>query len=305
MFYAGEVRVEYRMEPCRSALNPVRGMPFKWSLNPYMGCVHRCTFCYVRAFEQRADRPSDDRYGRSIRVKTNVADVLARELARKSWARDDVAVGTATDPYQPAEGRFRLTRACLRELAKAWTPFSIITRGPLIVRDIDVLAEAAARVDVSVTVSLPTIDEDVWRTTEPGTAPPRSRLEAVRRLAEAGVDVGVGLAPVLPGLSDAPEQLAAVVRAARAAGARGVWAAPVHLRPGVREHFLAALARDWPELVGRYEELFADRAYLPTAIAKPIREHVREAARAAPLPARRRRTERAREVEPAQLSLAV
>jgi DNA repair photolyase len=280
-------------------------MPFKWSLNPYMGCVHRCTFCYVRNFEQRADRPSDDRYGRSIRVKTNVAQVLARELARKSWGRDDVAVGTATDPYQPAEGRFRLTRACLEELAKGWTPFSIITRGPLVVRDVDVLVEAARRVDVGVTFSLPTIDEDVWRTTEPGTAPPRSRLEAVSRLAEAGVDVGVGLAPILPGLSDRPGQIEDVVRAAKAAGARGVWAAPVHLRPGVREHFLEALARDWPELVGEYEELFAGRAYLPSAVATPIRERVRQAARSAPIPEGYRRTERIRRREPAQLTLAV
>ena len=107
------MRVDYRIEPCRSALTQVKGMPFRWSLNPYMGCVHRCTFCYVRHFEQRADRPSDDRYGRSIRVKTNVAEVLRRELARPSWERDEVALGTATDPYQPAEGRFRLTRACL------------------------------------------------------------------------------------------------------------------------------------------------------------------------------------------------
>ena len=305
MFYTPRVRAEYRIEPCRSALNPVRGMPFKWSLNPYMGCVHRCTFCYVRNFEQRADRPSDDRYGRSIRVKANVAEVLARELARKSWGRDEVAVGTATDPYQPAEGRFRLTRACLEELGKAWTPFSIITRGPLVVRDIDVLVEAARRVDVSVTFSLPTIDDDVWRTTEPGTAPPRSRLEAVSRLAEAGVDVGVGLAPILPGLSDRPGQIEDVVRAAKAAGARGVWAAPVHLRPGVREHFLEALARDWPELVGEYEELFAERDYLPSAIATPIRERVRQAARSAPIPEGYRRTERIRRREPAQLTLAV
>jgi DNA repair photolyase len=305
MFYTPPVRPEYRIEPCKSALNPVHGMAFKWSLNPYMGCVHRCTFCYVRNFEQRADRPSDDRYGRSIRVKTNVAQVLARELARKSWGRDDVAVGTATDPYQPAEGRFRLTRACLEELAKGWTPFSIITRGPLVVRDVDVLVEAARRVDVGVTFSLPTIDEDVWRTTEPGTAPPRSRLEAVSRLAEAGVDVGVGLAPILPGLSDRPGQIEDVVRAAKAAGARGVWAAPVHLRPGVREHFLEALARDWPELVGEYEELFAGRAYLPSAVATPIRERVRQAARSAPIPEGYRRTERIRRREPAQLTLAV
>ena len=142
MFYSSRVRMEYREEPCRSALNPVRGMPFRWSLNPYMGCAHRCTFCYVRAFEQRADRPADDRYGRSIRVKPNIADVLRRELGRKSWVPEEVAIGTATDPYQPAEGRFRLTRACIVELAQAWTPFSIITRGPLVVRDIDVLQEA-------------------------------------------------------------------------------------------------------------------------------------------------------------------
>ena len=305
MFYSGRVRMEYREEPCRSALNPVRGMPFRWSLNPYMGCAHRCTFCYVRAFEQRADRPADDRYGRSIRVKPNVADVLRRELERKSWVPEEVAIGTATDPYQPAEGRFRLTRACIVELAQAWTPFSIITRGPLVVRDIDVLQEAASRISASVTVSLPTLDEHVWRTTEPGTAPPRSRLEAVRRLADSGIDVSVGLAPILPHLSDDPEQLAAVVRAAKAAGARTVWSAPLHLRPGVREHFLKALARDWPEEVARYEELYARGAYLPSAVTQQVREHVRAAARTAPFAAGPRPIERRLPARSAQLTLAV
>ena len=296
---------QYREEPCKSALNAVRGMPFRWSLNPYMGCVHRCTFCYVRHFEQRADRPADDGYGRSIRVKTNVADVLRRELARPSWSHEAVALGTATDPYQPAEGRFRLTRACLVELAAAWTPFSIVTRGPLVVRDIDVLQEASARVEVTIYLSVPTLDDRVWRTTEPGTAPPRSRLEAVRRLAAAGIDVGVGIAPVLPGLSDRPEQLDAVVRAAREAGARGIWASVVHLRPGVREHFLEALARDWPDEVARYEQLFAGRSYLPATIARPLQEHVRTAARAAPMH-RRDETRKARPPRvPEQLSLTV
>ena len=286
MFYPVTMRPAYRDEPCRSALTRVRNMRFKWSLNPYMGCVHRCTFCYVRHFERRADRPADDRYGRSIRVKTNVAEVLRREVARASWGRDQVAVGTATDPYQPAEGRFRLTRACLLELAASGTPFSIITRGPLIVRDVDVLEQAAREVAVSVNVSLPTIDERVWRTTEPGTAPPASRLRAVRALADAGIDVGIGMAPILPGLSDAPEQLAAVVRAAREAGARGIWANVVNLRPGVREHFLEALARDWPEHVARYEELFGTRAYLPTAVANAITEPVRTARVATQSPSR-------------------
>jgi len=130
------MRVEYREEACRTALNRVRGMPFGWSLNPYTGCAHRCAFCYVRTFERRADRPADDRYGRSIRVKVNVAEVLARELARPSWRGEQVAIGAATDPYQPAEGRYRLTRACIQALGRAATPFGIITRGPLIVRDL-------------------------------------------------------------------------------------------------------------------------------------------------------------------------
>src|SRR3712207_1413952 len=142
-------------------------MPFRWSLNPYMGCVHRCTFCYVRAFEKRADRPFDDRYGASIRVKVNVAEVLRKELARRTWQRESVAIGAATDPYQPAEGRYRLTRACLEALAEARNPFSIITRGPMIVRDLDVLQEAARYDSVSVTFSIPTLDEEVWRKTEP------------------------------------------------------------------------------------------------------------------------------------------
>jgi DNA repair photolyase len=296
------MRIEYRIEPCKSALTQVRGMPFKWSLNPYMGCAHRCTFCYVRHFEQRADRPSDDGYGRSIRIKTNVAEVLRRELARRSWQREEVSLGTATDPYQPAEGRFELTRACLRELDASWTPFAIVTRGPLVVRDIDLLQEASGRAGAQVFFSLPTLDERVWRTTEPGTAPPRSRLEAIRRLADVGVDVGVGMAPILPGLSDDPAQLEQVVRAARDAGARTIWASVVHLRPGVREHFLEALARDWPDEVARYEALFENRGYLPSRVTAPILEPVRRASAAAPGP--RRRPVR-RPVGPRQLEFAV
>ena len=271
---------EYREEPCRSALNRVRGMGFAWSLNPYMGCVHRCTFCYVRAFERRADRPSDDRYGRSIRVKTNVADVLRRELARPSWEREQVAIGAATDPYQPAEGRYRLTRACVGVLGEAANPFSIITRGPMIVRDVDVLAEAARRAEVGVTFSIPTLDEEIWRRTEPGTAPPPQRLRALRELVDAGIRVGVGMAPILPGLSDRPEQLRRVVAAAREAGASGIWANLLHLKPGTREHFLACLEHDWPELLPEYERLYrGGRAYLPARETAPVRELVRTLAR--------------------------
>jgi len=282
------MRAEYREEPCRSALNRVRGMPFDWSLNPYMGCAHRCTFCYVRAFEARADRPWDDRYGASIRVKTNVAEVLRRELARPTWQREAVAVGAATDPYQPAEGRYRLTRACIEAFAEAATPFSIITRGPLVVRDIDVLAEAAGAARVSVTFSVPTLDEEIWRRTEPGTSPPRQRLRALSRLVEAGIDASVGMAPILPGLSDRPELLADVVREARAAGATGIWANLLYLRPGTREHFLAALERDWPELAFDYEQLYARGAYLPRDVTDPVRNRVRTLARSHGIRDRRR-----------------
>ncbi len=271
--------VEYREEPCKVALNRVKGMAFKWSLNPYMGCVHRCTFCYVRAFERRADRPSDDRYGTSIRVKINVADVLRRELARPSWEGETVTIGAATDPYQPAEGRYRLTRACIEALGEASNPLGIITRGPMIVRDVDVLAEAARHANVSVTFSIPTLDEDVWSKTEPSTAHPRQRLRALKELVDAGVKASVGMAPILPGISDDPEQMAEVVRAAREAGATGVWANVLFLRPGTREHFLEHLADDWPELLPLYEELYAGRAYLGAKHTKPIRAQVADLAR--------------------------
>jgi len=205
-----------------------------------------------------------------------VADVLRAELARRSWARESVAIGAATDPYQPAEGRYRLTRACLEALAASRTPFGIVTRSPMVVRDADVLAEAAVRAKVTVTLSVPTLDEAVWRTTEPGTPPPLQRLRAVERLREAGIEAGVALAPVLPGLSDSPEQLEAVVSAAAAAGAVHLWASPVHLKPGTREHYLRSLERDWPGLAPLYDGLYGTRAYLPASEAAPLRALVRD-----------------------------
>jgi DNA repair photolyase len=298
------MRVEYREEPCKSALNPVKGMGFKWSLNPYMGCVHRCTFCYVRHFEQRSDRPSDDRYGTSIRVKMNVAEVLRRELARASWEHEHVAIGAATDPYQPAEGKYRLTRACLEVLRDASNPFSIITRGPMIVRDLDVLVEASRRASVAVTFSIPTVDEEVWKRTEPSTAHPRQRLRALKELVDAGVKTSVGMAPILPGISDRPEQLREVVRAARDAGATGIWANLLFLRPGTREHFLAHLAEDWPEQVPLYEELYSGRAYLGSADQKPVRNEVARLARELEI-RDRRRLKLTPPPEPEQLTLTV
>jgi DNA repair photolyase len=283
------MRPEYRDEPCRTALTRVRNMSFKWSLNPYMGCAHRCTFCFVRAFERLADRPSDARYGTSIRVKTNLVEVLTRELARRSWRREKVVVGTATDPYQPAEGHFRLTRRAIEALGEARTPFGLITRGPMIVRDVDVLAAASARADVGVTFSIPTLDPEIWRLTEPGTAPPAQRLRALRTLVDAGIDASVGMAPILPGLSDDQAGMAKVIRAARDAGATSVWTNVLYLRPGTREHFLESLARDWPELVSRYERLYAGRAYVPKTVLEPVRARVRDLASAHGIADRRQR----------------
>ena len=270
------MRTSFREVPCSSALNRVSGMGFRWSLNPYMGCAHRCAFCYVRGFERRADRPSDERYGSSVRVKVNVVEVLRRELTRRGWRRELVAIGAATDPYQPAEGRYRLTRGCIEALAAARTPFSIITRGPLIVRDADVLADAARRVDVTVSVSIATLDASISARLEPGVAPPRQRLRAIRTLADAGIAAGVALAPVLPGLTDAPRDMAAVLAAARDAGATHAWSNVLNLRSGTREHFLSVLEREWPAEVDRYLRLYpaGGSGYLAPHDAAPIERRI-------------------------------
>jgi DNA repair photolyase len=267
-------QVDYLEVECKSALNPVKNMGFSWSLNPYTGCEHRCAFCYVRAFEQRADRPSDDRYGRTIRVKINVAAVLRIELSRRSWRKETVVIGAATDPYQPAEGRYRLTRQCLQTLRDFSNPTAMITRGPMVVRDIDILTDLARRAELHITFSIPTVDDDVWRKTEPGTAHPRQRLRAIEKLVTSGIDVGVGMAPILPGLSDRPDRLEAVIKAARDAGATGLWAGMLHLKDGTREHFMSVLAKHWPELVPRYEAAYRARAYLPPAFGQPTLDEV-------------------------------
>jgi DNA repair photolyase len=306
MFYTAPMGVTYREEPCRTALNRVTGMGFHWSLNPYMGCAHRCAFCYVRGFERRADRPSDERYGTNVRVKVNVVEVLRAELARRGWRREMVAIGAATDPYQPAEGRYRLTRGCIRVLGAARTPFSIITRGPLIVRDVDVLVEAARRAEVMVSVSIATLDERVGAWLEPGVAPPRQRLRAIRTLADAGIRAGVALAPVLPGLTDAPRDMAAVLDAAREAGATHAWSNILNLRPGTREHFLGVLEREWPAELDRYRRLYpaGGAGYLAPVEAGPIERRVAAVRRGSRI-ADRRRIVLSPPPEPEQLPLAM
>jgi DNA repair photolyase len=301
-----DMRVAYREEPCRTALNRVTGMGFHWSLNPYMGCAHRCAFCYVRGFERRADRPAGERYGTSIRVKVNVVEVLRAELARRGWRRETVAIGAATDPYQPAEGRYRLTRGCLVALGEARTPISLITRGPLIVRDIDVLADASRRTDVHVSVSIATLDEDLSGRLEPGVAPPRQRLRAIRVMTDAGIAAGVALAPILPGLTDAPRQLSEVLHAARDAGATHAWSNVLNLRAGTREHFLGVLEREWPGELERYLRLYptGGGGYLRRADAAPIERRVAAVKRGSGI-ADRRRIVLSPPPEPQQQTLAL
>ena len=284
------MRAAYREEPCRSALNRVAGMGFRWSLNPYMGCAHRCAFCYVRGFERRADRPSDERYGSSVRVKVNVVEVLRTELRRRGWRRETVAIGAATDPYQPAEGRYRLTRGCIEALGEARTPLTLITRGPLVIRDVDVLTDAARRADVMVSVSIATLDESLAARLEPGVAPPRQRLRAIRTLTDAGIAAGVALAPVLPGLTDAPRDMAAVLRAAREAGATHAWSNVLNLRPGTREHFLDVLEQEWPAELDRYRRLYPSGGggYLRASDARPIERRIAAVRRGSGIADRRR-----------------
>jgi DNA repair photolyase len=250
----------------RSALNRVPGesaMPFPWTINPYRGCSHSCVYCYSRRTHEWLEFDSGRDFDTQVVVKTNLVEVLERELARPSWQREHVALGTNTDPYQRAEGRYRLMPGVIRALARSGTPFSILTKGTLLRRDVPLLAEAARDVPVGLGVSMAIWDDDLHHALEPGVPSPRARLDLVRALTDAGLPCGVFLAPVLPGLTDGAEHLDAAIGAIATAGATGVTVIPLHLRPGAREWFMAWLRGAHPELVPRYERLYARRAYVP------------------------------------------
>lgn len=253
----------YQLIKCRTALNRVRSMPFRWSLNPYRGCQHACRYCYARLTHTYLDLGIGRDFEEIIFVKENLAAVLRSELRRPGWRYEPIAIGTATDPYQPAEGCFQITRRCLEVLADVANPCSITTKGTLIVRDSDVLQQLAAVTNVSVHVSLITLDPNLWRRVEPGTPPPESRLQAITRLRAAGVPVRVFLMPVLPGLTDRPDQIAAVVRAAAEHGATGVATGVLRLAPGVREWFLSFLRQEFPHLVRDYTRWYGSNADAP------------------------------------------
>lgn len=247
----------YQEVRCRSALNSVKGMPFKWSLNPYRGCTHGCHYCYARRYHTQFALGADDEFASVIFVKTNVVQVLRRELSRPAWTREVVALGAATDCYQPIEGHYRLTRGVLEAFAAASSPVGLVTKGPMIVRDLDVLVELSARAECSVYVSVPCVDEDVWRALEPGTAPPLQRLRALRTLVDAGIRAGVLMNPIVPGISSRPALLERTVKAIADHGARFVGCNVMYLQDGTRDHFMGWLAREYPHLREAYDRLYA------------------------------------------------
>jgi DNA repair photolyase len=263
----------YQEVHCRSALNRVEGMPFKWTLNPYRGCTHGCHYCFARRYQTQFELDADDQFASVIFVKTNFVQVLGREIDRPSWTRELVAMGTATDPYQPIEGTYRLSRGALEQLARGHTPVGVVTKGPLIVRDVDVLQDVSRRAACRVHLSVPTVDEDAWRRLEPGTAHPLQRLRAVRTLIDHGIDAGVLMAPIVPGITSHPEKIERTIRAIADSGARSVGAMVMHLEGGTREHFFRYLAREYPSLVTRYGELYAAK-YAPKDYVERVQEVV-------------------------------
>lgn len=245
----------------KTALNAVQGMPFKWSLNPYKGCRHACTYCYARAYHAFLDLPLSS-FETQLFAKINIAQVLHSELHKPSWQWEPIALGTGTDPYQPLEGQYRLTRGCLEELAQIENPGSVTTKGTLVRRDVDVLSDLTRRTHFTVNISLISLDRELVHKLEPGAPAPASRLETINRLADAGIPVSVFLAPVLPGLTDDPDSLRQVVHAVAEHGATDVWTGALRLGPGVKEHFMGAIAESFPDLVSTYDQIYAGRPTL-------------------------------------------
>ena len=259
----------------KSIINRVPGgaLPFDWTINPYRGCSHACTYCFARPTHTYLDMDAGRDFETKIVVKVNAPDVLRRELAAKRWKGEHIAMGTGTDPYQRAEGRYKLMRGIMEALIDHRNPFSILTKGTLILRDLDLLQRAAEVAPVSAAFSIGTLDEQVWRETEPGTPHPKARMETVRTLTDAGIPTGILMAPILPGISDRPDQLREVVQAAIDAGATHVSPIMLHLRPGVREEFLPWLEQEHPDLVERYLQMYR-RPYGPKAMRESLGRQV-------------------------------
>ena len=249
----------YQEVQCRSALNRVEGMPFEWTLNPYRGCTHGCHYCYARRYHTQFELGVDDEFSSIIFVKTNLVEVLRRELQRSSWTGEYVAVGTATDCYQPIEGHYKLTRRSLEAMRDFHNPVGVVTKGPMVVRDKDILLDLTAGPGCGVYISVPTVDEDAWQLLEPGTAPPLQRLRAVRELVDAGIRAGVLMNPIVPGITSKPALLDRTMKAISDHGARFVGCNVMFLDGGTRDHFMRWLEHEFPELVDGYKSLYTGK----------------------------------------------
>ncbi|MET9496534.1 Rv2578c family radical SAM protein [Streptomyces sp. NPDC006552] len=265
----------------RSIVNRVPGasrMPFEWTVNPYRGCTHACVYCFARNTHRYLDLDTGLGFDSQIVVKVNAPELLRRHLSSRRWHGDHIAMGTNVDCYQRAEGRYRLMPGIIEALRDHANPFSILTKGTLILRDLDLLRQAAEVTDVGISVSVGFVDQELWRTVEPGTPAPERRLDVVRALTGAGIGCGVLMAPVIPFLGDRPEQLRATVREIARAGATSVTPLVLHLRPGAREWFMAWLGQHHPYLVRRYERLYAEGAYAPRWYQRRLTRQVHELA---------------------------
>ena len=265
-------KVEYFTLPVRSLLNrcTVPRMPFTWTINPYRGCEFACKYCYARYTHEFMEMRNGLDFEQKIYVKQHASDLLRQEL-RQVKRGEEIAIGTATDPYQPAERRFEVTRGILEEFARhEGLELGMVTKSDLVLRDLDLLRTIAERKSLFVSVTITTLNVSLARLLEPRAPRPDLRLGAVRELNHAGVPAGVNCAPVLPGITDAPADLEALVRATAEAGGKHIFANPLFLKPCSAAVFLPFLEKEFPELVSSYRERYKDRAYLPKAYQQRI-----------------------------------
>lgn len=291
----------------KSVINRVQGMGFDWSINPYRGCEHACSFCYARKTHWYLDQDGVNNWSSRIFVKVNAPSVLRTELARPTWHREEVHIGTATDPYQPAEGAYRITRQILEAFLEHRTPASIVTRSTMVIRDKDVLAALARGPGATVCFSITTMDAALSHELEPNAPPPLRRLEVLRDLSDAGIQTAVLLAPVIPGITDAPRQLGAVVRAAQRYRAGALWTNALHLGDVTRQAFFDYLVKYRPALIPEYERLYRGK-YAPASYRRRVHDVVAALKRQAGFPVRRHDDEPPpppRKPDPDQLQLFV
>ena len=267
--------VEYTEKHASGALNRVQGMDFKWSLNPYQGCAHDCHYCFARRYHYLMDLNPDSDFSGSVLIKTNLPELLARQISSPSWKKETIAIGTSTDPYQPIEGKYRLTRRCLEVLAGRKNPMFLVTKGTLALRDADLLAQLTREAEGAVCFSITTMDEDVWRKLEPGTPPPKKRLQVLEKLVKSGVNAGVLVAPIVPGVTDDEAGLSEVVRQASEHGAKFLSGSILHLKEGTKGHFFNFLKANYPRLVMPYRGLYPG-AYPPRRMKEQVWNTINE-----------------------------